>query len=91
MGGELTFVSIDDMESAQWNSEADGEHKRLLANNFSKKITWNKYKWWIIIANSCTRKWYPGRTFPKMANKYVLRKDPKPYLGKSRIALADME
>ena len=27
MGGEPTFVSIDDMESAQWNSEADGEHK----------------------------------------------------------------
>ena len=27
MGGEPTFVSIDDMESAQWNSEADGPHK----------------------------------------------------------------
>jgi len=24
MGGEPTFVSIDDMESAQWNTEADG-------------------------------------------------------------------
>ena len=38
MGGEPTFVSIDDMESAQWNTEADGEHKRELANNLSRKI-----------------------------------------------------
>lgn len=30
MGGEPTFVSIDDMESPQWNSEADGPHKREL-------------------------------------------------------------
>ena len=28
MGGEPTFVSIDDMESAQWNTDADGPHKR---------------------------------------------------------------
>jgi len=37
MGGEPTFVSIDDMESAQWNSEADGPHKRKLANDLSRK------------------------------------------------------
>ena len=28
LGGEPTFVSIDDMESPQWNTEALGEHKR---------------------------------------------------------------
>ncbi len=28
MGGEPTFVSIDDMESPQWNTDALGEHKR---------------------------------------------------------------
>ncbi len=32
MGGEPTFVSIDDMESAQWNTAADGKEKRLLAH-----------------------------------------------------------
>ena len=30
MGGEPTFVSIDDMESAQWNTAADGKEKRIL-------------------------------------------------------------
>ena len=33
MGGEPTFVSIDDMESAQWNTAADGPEKRKLAGN----------------------------------------------------------
>ena len=28
MGGEPTFVSIDDMEGAEWNTKADGPHKR---------------------------------------------------------------
>jgi uncharacterized protein (DUF2126 family) len=28
MGGEPTFVSIDDMESAQWNTAADGFEKK---------------------------------------------------------------
>ncbi|MFE8031670.1 transglutaminase family protein [Thiohalocapsa marina] len=28
MGGEPTFVSIDDMDSAEWNTEALGARKR---------------------------------------------------------------
>lgn len=31
MGGEPTFVSIDDFEGAEWNSIADGPLKRKLA------------------------------------------------------------
>ncbi len=38
MGGEPTFVSIDDMESAQWNTEADGPHKRQLAATLTDKL-----------------------------------------------------
>jgi uncharacterized protein (DUF2126 family) len=29
MGGEPTFVSIDDFEGAEWNTAADGPLKRL--------------------------------------------------------------
>ena len=32
MGGEPTFVSIDDMESDQWNTAADGKEKQQLSN-----------------------------------------------------------
>ena len=31
MGGEPTFVSIDDMDGAEWNTAALGKHKRQLA------------------------------------------------------------
>lgn len=34
MGGEPTFVSIDDMEADEWNTAADGAHKRELALSF---------------------------------------------------------
>ncbi|MEM6379997.1 MAG: transglutaminase family protein, partial [Bacteroidota bacterium] len=37
MGGEPTFVSIDDMEADQWNTKADGAHKRALAWDLSKR------------------------------------------------------
>ena len=36
MGGEPTLFLIDDMESAQWNSEADGEHKENLQQNYQE-------------------------------------------------------
>lgn len=32
MGGEPTFVTIDDMEHPQWNTDADGQEKRELSN-----------------------------------------------------------
>ncbi|MEC8885274.1 MAG: transglutaminase family protein, partial [Bacteroidota bacterium] len=38
MGGEPTFVSIDDMESDQWNTAADGPEKRKLSEGLSKRL-----------------------------------------------------
>ena len=38
MGGEPTFVSIDDMESEQWNTAADGQHKREQAADLSARL-----------------------------------------------------
>ena len=35
MGGEPTFVSVDDMTSAQWTVAADGPEKRELANRLA--------------------------------------------------------
>ena len=35
MGGEPTFVSIDDMEGAEWNTAADGAAKRALADELA--------------------------------------------------------
>ena len=38
MGGEPTFVSIDDMDGAQWNTEALGEDKLKLAKQLLLRL-----------------------------------------------------
>jgi transglutaminase-like putative cysteine protease len=38
MGGEPTFVSLDDQVSAQWNTDADGPHKRALASELADRL-----------------------------------------------------
>jgi transglutaminase-like putative cysteine protease len=38
LGGEPTFVSIDDMEGAEWNLTALGAHKRRLAEDLIKRL-----------------------------------------------------
>lgn len=38
MGGEPTFVSIDDMEAAEWNTDALGAHKRERAGDLVTRL-----------------------------------------------------
>jgi hypothetical protein len=38
MGGEPTFISIDDYESPEWNTAADGKLKRQLAYDLSLRL-----------------------------------------------------
>src|SRR4029453_10538102 len=38
MGGEPTFISIDDTESAEWNTTALGPTKRRLADNLIRRL-----------------------------------------------------
>src|SRR5262249_31767450 len=38
MGGEPTFVSIDDYESAEWNTAALGPTKRVLADELIRRL-----------------------------------------------------
>ncbi len=73
MGGEPTFVSIDDMESAQWNTEALGEHKLdraytlllRLRDVFAKKG----------VLHYGQGKWYPGEQLPRWALTSAWLKD----------------
>lgn len=65
MGGEPTFVSIDDMESAQWNTEALGEHKLDRACVLLDKLK-DEFAPKGVVAYA-QGKWYPGEPTPRWA------------------------
>lgn len=76
MGGEPTFVSIDDMEGAQWNTAALGEDKRRLAGELFGRV---KQRFG---AGGLTHigqgKWYPGEPLPRWALSLFWRTDGEP-------------
>jgi uncharacterized protein (DUF2126 family)/transglutaminase-like putative cysteine protease len=73
MGGEPTFVSIDDMESAQWNTAALGKHKLQLAGNLFKKLA-DEFAQGAMLHYG-QGKWYPGEPLPRWALNCYWRKD----------------
>ncbi|MEH6405947.1 MAG: transglutaminase family protein [Leeuwenhoekiella sp.] len=76
MGGEPTFVSIDDMESKEWNTDADGKHKRKLATTLSRRLL-NKFGKGGVLQHA-QGKWYPGEPLPRWQIEICWRKDGKP-------------
>lgn len=76
IGGEPTFVSIDDMEAAEWNTAADGAHKRSLAWNLALRLRETFGKDGLIHYGQ--GKWYPGEPLPRWAYTLLWRKDGQP-------------
>ncbi|ETR73375.1 MAG: transglutaminase [Candidatus Magnetoglobus multicellularis str. Araruama] len=76
MGGEPTFISIDDMEGDEWNTAAMGPTKRKLSDNLLKRL---KDKWAPGgLLHYGSGKWYPGESLPRWALSCYWRKDGKP-------------
>ncbi len=76
MGGEPTFVSIDDMESAQWNTAADGFEKRVLSHDLIYRLR-DKFGPGGLIHYG-QGKWYPGEQLPRWQYGLYWRKDGFP-------------
>ncbi len=87
MGGEPTFVSIDDMESPEWNTEADGAHKRELADKLSRRLVGSFTNGGLL--HYAQGKWYPGEPIPRWQTSIVWRKDKKA-IWKNPELFADM-
>jgi uncharacterized protein (DUF2126 family)/transglutaminase-like putative cysteine protease len=80
MGGEPTFVSIDDMESEQWNTGALGADKLSLSKTLLLKIR-DRFA-----PNGLLHygqgKWYPGEEVPRWALGVFWRTDGEPLWSK---------
>ena len=76
MGGEPTFVSIDDMESEQWNTAADGNDKQQLSNKLIQKLSERFGSGGLFHYGQ--GKWYPGEPTPRWQMALYWRKDGKP-------------
>ena len=76
LGGEPTFVSIDDMDSPEWTIAALGDQKRRLAGELLRRLRQRFGPGGVLHFGQ--GKWYPGEPVPRWALSCFWRKDGEP-------------
>jgi uncharacterized protein (DUF2126 family)/transglutaminase-like putative cysteine protease len=76
MGGEPTFVSVDDVSTPQWDTAPDGPEKRRLAVALAETL---RERWAPGgLVHHGQGKWYPGEELPRWAIQLLWRADGVP-------------
>jgi len=76
MGGEPTFVSVDDRDGLEWSTEAMGPTKRGLAANLLHRLKGHYAEGGFVHFGQ--GKWYPGEQLPRWALGCYWRRDGEP-------------
>ena len=76
MGGEPTFVSIDDPDGAEWNTAALGDDKRRLSAELYQRMRAHYAPGGLVHFGQ--GKWYPGEQLPRWSLNCFWRNDGQP-------------
>jgi uncharacterized protein (DUF2126 family)/transglutaminase-like putative cysteine protease len=76
MGGEPTFVGIDEPENAEWNVAALGPNKRTAGLGLIRSLRQRTANGGLLHLGQ--GKWYPGEPLPRWAFHCISRKDGVP-------------
>jgi uncharacterized protein (DUF2126 family)/transglutaminase-like putative cysteine protease len=76
VGGEPTFIALDDMDGPEWNTLALGPRKRELAGKLFDRLFAQYGKGGFVHYGQ--GKWYPGEPLPRWVLTCVWRRDGRP-------------